>query len=86
MNPTDRPFLGGSTANNAFFCTAAPDPLNIRLARARGDWLRYNLIMHVFMSLVSSMLQQCRRSRFDMPSHSIRSSTTLTLGTGKQKD
>ena len=51
--------------------------------RACVDWLRYNLIVHAFMSLVSSTLQQRRRFRFDMLSHSIRSSNTLSLGSDK---
>ena len=66
-----------------FFCTKVECPLNIRHAHACGDWLRYNLIVHVFMSIVSSTLQQRRRFRFVMLPHSIRSSNTLSLGSGK---
>ena len=76
-----RTILFNSKWRQCFFPrTAIPVPLNIRHAHSCGDWLRYYILMHGFMSLVSNKLQQRRRFRFDMLSHSIRSFNTFSLG------
>ena len=38
------------------------NPYTVWLTYASGDWLHYNLVMHVCMSLVSSTLLTSRRS------------------------